>query len=153
MIIDTNIDKYDEGSSSRSPLLIIFKKRTKEMKRIIIALCIILMLCTTACTQIDDVQATPSAVTITIAEDGSTAHIEGYTGEKCARVAMIMDFNGETGLYLTTCRIDDNDTVTIPRFDVDGIDVVSISVAVAENTETLMMPNPDVIAAAHIDVE
>ena len=81
-------------------------------------------------------------------QDGKTAQITGdYTGYY-ARVSLILDNGGVSGLYVTQAEINAPGKVIIPSFAVPGLTVTGVAIALVPTLEDIQKPNP---AAVSVD--
>ena len=86
-------------------------------------------------------------VSVKIAEDGKTAQVTGDFEGLYARVALTLDMDGVSGLIVQQGVINPTGEIVIPAFDLKGLEVTGISVAITGDQETLLTPMPqDVIA-------
>ena len=84
----------------------------------------------------------PEPLIVKIAADGKSAQITGdYTG-LYARLALTVVNDGETGLYIAQCRINADGSIYIPVFDVAGLKVTGISVALVSTPEDITSRTP-----------
>ena len=85
---------------------------------------------------------------VTVAEDGRSAQITGSYAGLYARVALVLDNRGESGLFIVQGRITDG-VVEIPLFDVPGLTITGVSVALVRNTTDIPSSHPDVVAMGY----
>ena len=85
---------------------------------------------------------------VTLNDDGTKAFIPAGYEDLYARVSLVIDNNGESGLYITQCRISDG-VVEIPAFDVPGLTVTGVSVALVRNVEDITSPKPDAVLMSY----
>ena len=86
------------------------------------------------------------AAQVTISDDGKNAYVTGDYGMFLARVALILDMDGESGLYVTQCVInetEDGGLIVIPEFILDGLDVIGVNVALVKTVDDVVSPTPD----------
>ena len=87
-------------------------------------------------------------VSVSFAPDGQSATVSGdYTG-LYARVALILDNGGVTGLYVTQAMINTDGTVLVPAFMVPGLTVTGVNIALVPTLADIQNPVPQVIASA-----
>ena len=81
-----------------------------------------------------------------IAEDGKTAAVTGDYEGLYVRVAFTLynTANSESGLFFAQGYINDG-VITIPVFDVPGLDVTGVCVALVNNTEDITSKTPSVV--------
>ena len=77
---------------------------------------------------------------VTIAPDGSSAKVENLRDGQYVRVALLLDKSGETGLYVTQCGVAEDGSVILPAFNVPGLTVKGICVAVVDKLEDICAP-------------
>ena len=73
--------------------------------------------------------AEPVPPKVAIDSDGMTARASGDLGSLYARVALVIETRGQSGLYVTQASIAADGTIAIPRLMVPGLTVRAISVA------------------------
>ena len=79
-------------------------------------------------------------------QDGKTAQITGdYTGYY-ARVSLILDNGGVSGLYVTQAEINASGKVIIPSFTVPGLTVTGVAIALVPTLEDIQKPNPTAVS-------
>ena len=81
-------------------------------------------------------------IEISIAGDGRTAQVSGDYQGLYVRAALVLDYKGESGLYITQCAVSSDGTIQIPRFDVPGISVTGISVALVPTLADISSADP-----------
>ena len=64
-------------------------------------------------------------------------------------MALVLDNNGESGLYVTQCWINTDGTIVIPAFDVPGLTVTGVSIALVKTIADIISPMPDVVAMGY----
>ena len=76
---------------------------------------------------------------VTLSEDGKSARVTGDTSGLYARVALTLynSGNGESGLYIAPCAIEADGSIKIPEFDLPGLGVTGVSVALVESIEDI----------------
>ena len=87
-----------------------------------------------------------SEVSISFSPDGRTAVVAGDWTGLYARVALILDNSGVTGLYVTQCVINDSGTIIIPTFMIPGLTVKGVNVALVTTLEEIPSPAPRPVA-------
>ena len=85
-------------------------------------------------------------VSISFSPDGRTAVVAGDWTGLYARVALILDNSGVTGLYVTQCVINDSGTIIIPTFMIPGLTVKGVNVALVTTLEEIPSPAPRPVA-------
>ena len=91
-------------------------------------------------------------LSVTIAADGTTATVTGDASGLFVRAALVIDNNGETGLLVTQAVLNDNGVIVIPAFQVPGLTVRGISVALVRSMDEITSPTPAPAAfASRID--
>ena len=86
------------------------------------------------------------AVTVTISADAKSATATNFTG-LYARVALVLDNNGVSGLYVTQASINADGTVVMPSFMVPGLTVKGINIALVPTLADISSPLPNVKAS------
>ena len=94
-----------------------------------------------------DAVVVPSAPIIVIADDNSIATVIGHYDDLYARVALLMDFGGLTGLYVTQVPIAANGLVEIPTVVLPGIEVLAVSIVLVSRLEDISTPTPEAITS------
>lgn len=84
---------------------------------------------------------------IVISEDGGVARVMGDFTGLYARVALIIDNNGQTGLYVTQVPVNDEGSIVVPTFMVPGLAVLGVNIALVGSLEDISSPMPKVIAS------
>ena len=87
---------------------------------------------------------------VTISADGKTAKAVGDFGRLYARVALILDNNGQSGLYITQVTINTNGTIVIPAFMVPGLTVKGVNIALVPTLDDISSATPTVVTSASI---
>ena len=85
---------------------------------------------------------------ITLSPDGKSASVTGGHTGLYARVALILDNNGVTGLYVTQAAIGADGTVTVPSMMVPGLKVKGVNIALVPTLADIQSPTPKVISSA-----
>lgn len=97
-----------------------------------------------------DVSPTPAALSVKLAPDGGSAQITGdYTG-LYARVALVIDNNGESGLFLAQRSIETDGTINIPALDLPGLTVTGVNVALVYSQEDITSRSPNCAAMDYL---
>ncbi len=90
----------------------------------------------------------PEAPTLTIASDGTSAQAAGDCAGLYARVALILDNNGQTGLYVTQVTINEGGTILVPAFMVPGLTVKAVNISLVGSLADIQSPTPTTVAMA-----
>ena len=85
---------------------------------------------------------------MTISADGNTAAVTGDYSGLYARAALILDNNGQSGLYVTQVTIDPDGAIVIPAFMVPGLTVKGVNVALVPTLTDIQSSTPNVVASA-----
>ena len=85
---------------------------------------------------------------VAIAEDGKTAQASGSFDGLYARVALVIDNGGVSGLYVTQAVINPDGLIVIPAFLIPGLTVKGVNVALVPSLTDILSPKPDVLASA-----
>ena len=89
------------------------------------------------------------SVTVEIAEDGKTAKAAGPDVSRVfVRIALVLDNNGVSGLYVTQGTINPDGTIVIPSFQVPGLKVTGVSIVLTGVVDDILKPNPQAAASA-----
>ena len=88
--------------------------------------------------------------TVIITDEGRSARVDGEFDGMYIRIALVIRFKGESGLFVTQGAIDDDGVIEIPKFDVPGLIVAGINVSLVSDTDSILSPEPVIIAAASI---
>ena len=88
-------------------------------------------------------------LTVTLSEDAKDAQCYGYYDGLYVRVALVIDNCGESGLYVTPGVINDG-RIVIPQFDVPGLTVTGVCVALVASQGDITSPSPVVLAEDHL---
>lgn len=89
----------------------------------------------------------PEARSVSIASDGKTAKVTGDYSGLYARVALVINNSGQTGLYVTQTAINANGTIVIPQFQVPGLTVKGVNVALVPTLADISSAQPTVVAS------
>ena len=84
---------------------------------------------------------------IVISEDGKSASVRGDVESLYVRVALILDSNGTSGLYVTQGEIRDG-VVTVPSLAVPGLTVTGVNIALVRSIDDIPSRTPSVVATA-----
>ena len=82
---------------------------------------------------------------ITVSADARRASAVNFTG-LYARVALVIDNNGASGLYVTQVMINTDGTILIPTFMIPGLTVKGVNVALVPTLEDIQKSMPTVMA-------
>ena len=82
-----------------------------------------------------------------ISPDARTASVAGDTAAVYARIALILDSSGQSGLYVTQGSID-NGVITVPTLALPGLTVRAVSITLVRSIEDIASPTPDPAASA-----
>ena len=97
-----------------------------------------------------EVPPEPVEVSVSIDEDGKTAMVTGDFDGLFARVAMVIDTNGVSGLFVTQAVINDGGSIIIPSFQVPGLTLKGVCVALLPNVEDISSPMPNAICTDYM---
>ena len=86
--------------------------------------------------------------TLTFAADGKSAKASGDFSGLFARVAIILDNGGVSGLYVTQATINADGTILIPEFMVPGLKVKGVNVSLVPTLADIQSSTPNVKATA-----
>ena len=86
--------------------------------------------------------------TVALSEDAKTATVTGDFSGLYARVALALDHNGESGLYVTQCAVNADGTILIPKFVVPGLTVKGVNVSLVPTLADIRSFTPNVKAMA-----
>ena len=87
----------------------------------------------------------PEEITVILDKDGKSATVTGDYEGLYVRIAITVENAGETGLYITQGIIKDG-KIKVPQFDVPGLVVTGVNVALVATVDEITMRNPKVIA-------
>ena len=87
----------------------------------------------------------PVPPTVTISGDGTTAKVEGDYESLYVRVALVIQNGEESGLFVTQTGINPDSMIVIPQFQVPGLTVTGVSVALVPTIDDITSPTPTVI--------
>ena len=101
----------------------------------------------------------PDPDTPTVAFTGSgnssgpmTAQLSGTTEGIYVRVALVMENNGQTGLYVTQVDISQGGSIQIPTFSVPGLTVKAVNIALVGSLEDIQSRTPAAIASDFLNL-
>ena len=103
--------------------------------------------CTYLVTVVEDSDAKPI---VTLAEDGRTAQVTGDLAGLYARVALILDNGGVSGLYVTQAPVGEDGGIDIPAFHVPGLTVRGVNVALVMSLDEITSPAPSTVSTASL---
>ena len=83
-----------------------------------------------------------------ISGDAKNAQVTGDFTGLYARVALVIDNSGRTGLYVTQAPINDNGAIVVPEFMVPGLTVKGVNVTLVPTLDDIQSPTPNVITTA-----
>ena len=95
---------------------------------------------------------TPAPDPITFAPDGTTAAVSSAYRQYYARVALVLNNNGVSGLYITQAGIEDDGTVLIPSLGMPGMTVTAVNIALVPTLQDIQKTTPDVKASAFMNL-
>lgn len=90
----------------------------------------------------------PEPPVVTISEDGRTASVTGDFTGLYARAAIVIENGSRSGLYVTQVVINPDGSVVIPVFEVPGLTVKGVNIALVRTLEDITSPKPDVVCSA-----
>lgn len=96
----------------------------------------------------EETPAPGPAPAVAIAEDGKTVAVTGDASGLYARVALILDNGGVSGLYVTQAMINEGGVIVVPQFQVPGLTVKGVSIALVRSLDDIISPKPSVVASA-----
>ena len=85
------------------------------------------------------------APVVTLDAEGRSAATESFAGFR-ARVSLVLDNNGVSGLLVTEAVINEDGTILIPLFQVPGVSVMAVCAALVPAGEEPVRPDPTVAA-------
>ena len=100
--------------------------------------------CDVTLTVRDDIPAPQPAVTLS--SDAATAQAENFAG-LYARVAIVIDINGVSGLFVVQPTINADGTIVIPSITMPGLTVKGVSVALVPTLADIQKSMPEVKAS------
>ena len=87
------------------------------------------------------------APSLTLSEDGTEAQVTGDYDGLFARVALVLDNGGVSGLYVTQAMINTDGTILVPAFMVPGLTVTGVNVALVPTLADIQRTTPTVLAS------
>lgn len=94
-------------------------------------------------------EATPKPkADIGILADGKSAVASGEYDGLYARVALILDNGGVSGLYVTQAMINTDGTILVPEFMVPGLTVKGVNIALVGTLDDIQSSTPNVVVSA-----
>ena len=91
------------------------------------------------------VNAAP-APELSLSADAKTAKITGDFTGLYARVALVLNNGGQSGLYVTQTAINPDGTIVIPQFQVPGITVTGVNISLVGTIEDISSSTPNTVA-------
>ena len=83
---------------------------------------------------------------VRLSADAATAQAENFAG-LYARVAIVIDINGVSGLFVVQPTINDDGTIVIPSITMPGLTVKGVSVALVPTLADIQKSMPEVKAS------
>ena len=74
--------------------------------------------------------------------------IDGDTSDLYARVALILENYGQSGLYITQATINSGGIIVVPKFQVPGLTVKAVNISLVETLDDIDSPTPKTVAIA-----
>ena len=93
-------------------------------------------------------QAAPEPPTLTFTADAKSVKASGGYAGLFARVALVLDNGGVSGLYVTQATINADGTILIPEFKVPGLKVKGVNVSLVPTLADVQSSVPKVEATA-----
>ena len=90
----------------------------------------------------------PDILSLTFSEDGSYAKLNAAVQGLYARVALVLETNGESGLYITQAAIGGDGVILIPEMHVPGLTVTGVNVALVTSPEDITSPTAEPVLFA-----
>lgn len=94
---------------------------------------------------------TPSPA-VTVAADGRSAMVTGGREGLFVRAALVLDMGGQSGLYVTQCEIGEDGCVPLPAFNLPGVTVTGVGVALVPSLEDITAPTPRSAASDYVEL-
>ena len=94
------------------------------------------------------VSAAAQALAVTFSADVASAKVTGAWSGLYARVALVLDNGGVSGLYVTQAMINTDGTVLVPSFMVPGLTVKGVNVSLVPTLADIQSTTPNVKATA-----
>ena len=92
----------------------------------------------------------PEAPRVAIADDAKTVQVTGSFDGLYARVALILDNNGRSGLYVTQATINSDGSIVIPTLMIPGLKVKGVNIALVPTLTDIQSAAPTVKATDFI---
>ena len=92
----------------------------------------------------------PGGPAVVLSRDGSYARFVGDISGLYIRIALVLDLNGVSGLYVTQGSLDADGVAVIPSFTMAGFTVRGVSVALTRSLEDLSSGTPTPVASDFI---
>ena len=89
----------------------------------------------------------PEVIEVKLSADGKTAQASGNLEDVYARVAIVLDNNGQSGLYVTQAAINTEGTIVIPAFMVPGLTVKAVNIALVPSLADITSSTPKVLSS------
>ena len=90
----------------------------------------------------------PEPPEVTISADGAAAQVSGDYAGLYARVALILDNGGVSGLYVTQAMINADGAIDVPAFMVPGLTVQGVNIALVPTLADIQSSTPTVVTSA-----
>lgn len=85
-------------------------------------------------------------VRVALNEDGTKAFVTGSFADLYARLALMIDNNGESGLFINQVAIDPDGEIAVPEFQLPGLTVLGVSIALVRTPDDIVSPRPNTVA-------
>ena len=82
-----------------------------------------------------------------LSADGKSAQASGSFNGLYARVALVLDNGGQSGLYVTQVTINSDGRIVIPSFMVPGLKVKGVNIALVPTLADISSATPNVKAS------
>ena len=89
----------------------------------------------------------PEGPAVVLSRDGATARFVGDITGLYIRIALVLDMDGVSGLYVMQGALDENGLTAIPSFALPGFTVRGVSVALTRSLEDLSSGTPTPVAS------
>lgn len=86
-------------------------------------------------------------VSVALTKDGSVAVVTGPYEDLYVRIALVIDMDGVSGLYVTQGVLNDGGVIVVPEFAVPGLTVTGVNVALVPDAGDISTPEPMVMAS------
>ena len=83
---------------------------------------------------------------VTISADCKTAAVYGDASGLYARIALVIDNSGASGLFVTQGTINTDGTIIVPSLMVPGLTVTAVNIALVPTLDDISSPSPSVKA-------